>query len=133
MKSNATRKSERGTALMFALVVLVILSTGTALLWKQLHDNLAQQRRSWHQEQAFQLAEAGLERAVAELRVAPDTFRGCEETALGSGTYEVKVQPGGESDACKLSGANAASSESAVSLTSAVFAAILFIVVRALR
>jgi len=87
------KQNERGTALMFALFVLVILSTGTALLWKQLHGNLEQQRRSWHKEQSLQLAEAGLERAIAELRAAPEAYRGSEAVALGSGVYTVRVTP----------------------------------------
>jgi len=88
------RKGERGTALIFALLVLFILSAGTTALWSQLHGNLAAQRRAWHQEQAFQLAEAGLERAIAGLRAAPDAYTGEVDTPLGPGAYSVTVSPG---------------------------------------
>ena len=88
------RHGERGTALIFALMVLLILSMGTAALWSQLHGNLAAQRRAWHKEQAFQLAEAGLERAIAGLRAAPDAYTGETDTPFGPGTYSVTVTPG---------------------------------------
>ena len=81
---------------MFALFVLFILSIGTSVLWTQLHGNLTEQRRAWHREQAFQLAEAGLEHAVAALRKDPAGFTGVSDVPIGAGTYSVKVAPDSE-------------------------------------
>lgn len=93
---NNRRENQRGTALIFALAVLVILSIGTSALWSQLHSNLQQQRIAWHQEQAFHLAEAGLEKAVAMLRTGSDAYQGETQTELGPGHFTVTVQPGAE-------------------------------------
>jgi len=92
--SQRAKASQRGTALMFALMVLFILSIGTSVLWKQLHGNLAQQRRTWHQEQAYQLAEAGFEHAVASLRASSGKYQGEQDNVLGGGAWSVTVTPG---------------------------------------
>ena len=90
-----TRKSRqnRGSALIFALVVLFVLSLGTSVLWRQLHINLEQHRRVWHGEQAFQLAEAGLDHALAALRASGGTYRGDSEVPLGPGSFSVTITP----------------------------------------
>jgi Tfp pilus assembly protein PilX len=82
---------QRGTALIFALVVVFVLSIGTSVLWKQLHANLNEQRRTWHREQAFQLAEAGLEHAIARLRTNPAGYTGETDVPLGAGAFSVQV------------------------------------------
>lgn len=89
-----TRDGERGTALIFALVVVFILSVGTSVLWRQLHMNLEEQRRAWHREQAFQLAEAGLDRAIAQLRARGAAYTGESGVPLGAGHYSVSVSAG---------------------------------------
>ncbi len=81
------RRNRRGTALLFALVVLAILSIGTSVLWRQIHGNFQQYRVAWHQEQAFQLAEAGLETAIAGLRQAQGDYGGEENVPLGGGFF----------------------------------------------
>lgn len=91
----ATRRNQRGTALMFALMVMAILSIGTSVLWSQIHGQLAQQRQTWRQEQAFQLAEAGLEQAVTSLRAASGQYTGEASVPLGPGAFTVTVQPSG--------------------------------------
>ena len=93
---NPPRENQRGTALMFALMVMMILSIGTSVLWSQIHSQLAQQRQSWHREQAFQLAEAGLEQAIVALRAAPGQYTGEASVPLGPGTFTVTIQPGAE-------------------------------------
>ena len=91
------KNNQRGTALMFALMVMMILSIGTSVLWSQIHSQLAQQRQSWHREQAFQLAEAGLEQAIVALRAAPgQQYTGEANVPLGPGTFTVTIQPGAE-------------------------------------
>lgn len=80
---------------MFALMVMAILSIGTSVLWSQIHGQLAQQRQTWHREQAFQLAEAGLEQAMVALRAAPQSYTGEAAVPLGPGSFTVTVQPGG--------------------------------------
>ena len=93
---STARQNQRGTALMFALMVMAILSIGTSVLWSQIHGQLAQQRQTWHREQAFQLAEAGLEQALVGLRAAPGQYTGEAAVPLGPGTFTVTIQPGAE-------------------------------------
>jgi hypothetical protein len=82
---------------MFALMVMMILSIGTSVLWSQIHSQLSQQRQSWHREQAVQLAEAGLEQAIVALRAAPgQQYTGAANVPLGPGTFTITVRPGAE-------------------------------------
>lgn len=90
----SARQNQRGTALMFALMVMAILSIGTSVLWSQIHSQLAQQQQSWRKEQAIQLAEAGLEQAIAALRAAPGQYTGEAKVPLGPGSFTVTVTPG---------------------------------------
>lgn len=99
---NPARHNQRGTALMFALMVMAILSIGTSVLWSQIHAQLAQQRQSWHREQAYQLAEAGLEQAIMALRAAPAQYTGEADVPLGPGTFTVTVQPAGDAGAYQI-------------------------------
>lgn len=89
-----TRKRNEGTALIFAIAVLAILSIGTSVLWQQLHRNLDQHRMAWHQEQVFLIAEAGLESALAQLQHGPVDYDGEAQVAVGSGHFTVVVTPG---------------------------------------
>ena len=88
------RTGQQGTALMFALFVIVILSLGTTVLWRQLHGNLEQSRMAWRQEAAFQLAEAGLNRGIAEIRAQGPSYGGVTDAPLGPGTFTLIVTPG---------------------------------------
>ena len=79
---------------MFALFVIAILSIGTTVLWQQLHSNLEQSRTAWRQEMAFQLAEAGLNQGIAELRAQGSGYSGVSDAPLGPGTFTLIVSPG---------------------------------------
>jgi type II secretory pathway component PulK len=73
---------------MFALMVMAILSIGTSVLWSQIHSQLSQQRQSWHREQAFQLAEAGLEQA--DVLLGPGHFTVTVMAANEAGAYQIE-------------------------------------------
>jgi type II secretory pathway component PulJ len=87
---------------MFALMVMAILSIGTSVLWSQIHSQLSQQRQSWHREQAFQLAEAGLEQAIVALRAAPGQYTGEADVLLGPGHFTVTVMAANEAGAYQI-------------------------------
>lgn len=104
MKRQKSRnaRSRRGSAMIFALIVLFVLSLGTAVLWRQIHINLAGEHRAWRQEQAYQLAEAGLEHAIAHLRAGGAAETVLDRVPLGAGVYTVRITPGDEPGAFRV-------------------------------
>ena len=96
------RTRNEGTALIFAIMVLAILSIGTSVLWKQLHQNLEQHRMAWHQEQVFLVAEAGLDTAIARLRQPNANYAGEEDVVVGPGRFTVVVTPDGAARSYRL-------------------------------
>lgn len=80
--------------MIFALVVLFVLSLGTAVLWRQIHINLAGEHRAWRQEQAHQIAEAGIDHALALLRDGGAAETVLDRVPLGAGVYTVQITPG---------------------------------------
>jgi hypothetical protein len=105
-----TRVPKRGTALVTAMAVLmVVFFTGSAILSLSL-QSLRRGRFDALRARALALAEAGAERAIMYVRTtAPDgstdgTWRtnGCTETVTGQGTYRMVVQDGSGANAGKL-------------------------------
>ncbi len=84
-------RENKGSALIMAIVLIAVLGISNAALWKYLHVTLAQQARQERSEIAQHLAEAGLERAVALLRVDGE-YRGEQGTELGAGVFSVAVE-----------------------------------------
>ena len=96
------RTHNEGTALIFAIMVLAILSIGTSVLWQQLHRNLEQHRMAWHQEQVFLVAEAGLDTAIARLQQPNANYTGEENVVVGPGHFTVMVTPDGTAGTYRL-------------------------------
>lgn len=90
MNKNRSRR-DAGTAMWLALVLLMITSIGATATWRHMHHTMAYQKAVEKQEQCRNLAEAGLEKAVACLRIHAD-YRGESGTALGKGTFTVTVE-----------------------------------------
>lgn len=83
----------RGFAMILVMGLLAVMGTfGTALAVRQgrLHREAV---RNELDEEAHWLAEAGLARARFELARNP-LWEGCGPTALGEGTYEVRLVAG---------------------------------------
>ncbi len=89
-----TQRNERGAAIILAVILVAVMSIGVSAVWKYLHVTLGEEKRMENAEAALHLAEAGLEKAVAELRVRPDGYRGEIGTPLGAGRFSVEVRPG---------------------------------------
>lgn len=87
--------NNRGSALLAALVVLIIVGMGVSVVWSRLHGTLGQLQLQAESRQAIYLAESGLEKAVAILRVHPE-YAGENGTPLGTGRFSVQVTPSGE-------------------------------------
>ena len=84
-------KRQRGSVLLMAVMVVAAMSIGGAALWRYLHVTLEQERRLENNDTCLHLAEAGLDRAVAMLRVQPGSYTGEERVPLGEGQYSVEV------------------------------------------
>lgn len=84
----------RGSALLIAIVLVAALSIGAAAVIRLTHITLRESGKDAKTEVARQLAEAGIDKAVAMLRVNP-LYAGEERTALGAGRFTVSVQRDG--------------------------------------
>lgn len=84
---------ERGAALLAAVVCLLVFGGFGTAYWSQLHVTLAHARGFAKEQRAHALAEAGIARALAELRAGNTGFAGTEPCALGEGFYTVRVAP----------------------------------------
>jgi len=84
------RRRNEGLVLMWVVVLIATLSVFLSALlsgWRQLHE---QARRERDDAVALALAEAGVDRAIWELRRTPD-WPGVEKAQLGAGEYTVQV------------------------------------------
>lgn len=84
----------RGSALLIAIVLVAALSIGAAAVIRLTHITLRESGKDAKTEVARQLAEAGIDKAVAMLRVNP-AYAGEEPTPLGAGRFTVSVQRDG--------------------------------------
>ncbi len=90
MPSRHDKRGERGVALLMALFLLAALSIGSTAAWQFMNRTFDEGRRFQHGQKAFLLAEAGLEKAVAELRNDP-AYAGDKDISLGEGRFTVRV------------------------------------------
>ena len=102
MSRRTPTPSKQGTALIYAILLLFVLSVSSAALYKQLQGNFRAVRQEGYRVQACALAEAGLEDALARLRFGegrpPQTWQGY----LPGGHYRVEWQetpPGPDGEA----------------------------------
>ncbi len=86
------RNPRNGSALLMAVVLVMVLSIGAAAVWHYLHVTLRETARQEKLTMALHLAEAGLDKAVAELRARPG-YQGEQKTPLGRGRFSVTVTP----------------------------------------
>lgn len=89
---HAALGDDRGSVLLAALILIFIVSAGAALVWRGLQQQVSRQHGEARQEQVQQLAEAGLDTAIAMLR-HDRSYAGEADTALGEGRFSVVVAP----------------------------------------
>lgn len=82
--------TEQGSALLTAIIFIGILGIlVSAFLYNIMATNSSLKRTS-NLQVAFNLAEAGIDKAIAELNRSP-SYLGEEDTSLGEGTFSVSV------------------------------------------
>lgn len=96
------RKLQRGSALIFVVILLTVMAVGSTAMWRYLHFNGEHGRRVTETAKAIHLAEAGLEKAIAALREQGAAYQGETNTALGDGRFSIRVQPTAETGAWTL-------------------------------
>src|SRR5688500_16259335 len=83
--------NEKGQILVFAIGILLVIIIMTVLLISNAFTYSASSKYSTESLQAMNLAEAGIDRAVAALNKTAGSYNGESETVLGNGSYSVTV------------------------------------------
>jgi len=95
MSRKEQRRSDEGTALVLAIGYVGIVTLLASALLVQFHRTRDALVRAGADQQCFNLAESGIDKAVAELRAAPDGgYRGEQDIPFGKGRFSVAVEPG---------------------------------------
>jgi hypothetical protein len=92
MKLNLKILTENsGTALLISLALIAMLTGVVIMSVDRSNTDVELSFNQLHEEQAFYIAEAGMERAVAQLGFDPNWRTGYLSEALGNGYYTVAV------------------------------------------
>lgn len=95
MKLNL-KLSQHGSIFPVALIVLTSILVITIVLVSNSFTLKQSSRYSINNLEAVLLAEAGIDKAIASLNKAPDTYNGEAEVFLGNGSYSVSITSAGQ-------------------------------------
>lgn len=87
------RLNQKGAGLITVLVFVSLLLILLGILLNKLENEFASGTITYHNLQALNIAEAGIEKAIFELNRTNRTYTGEKNTALGNGKFTVTVQP----------------------------------------
>lgn len=90
-KTAVSKSNEKGQALVLAVVVVALVLINTLIIIGSSQTFFLNSRYTVQADQALNLAEAGLDKAVASLNATGGKYKGEIETPLGSGSYGVTV------------------------------------------
>ena len=99
---NRRMHSQRGSALLAAVGYVAVISLFALTFVLQWHQTCSVLRRSGQEQLCRNLAEGGIEKAVAELRFGDGTYRGETSTVLGDGRFSVEVEEGASAGEYRL-------------------------------
>lgn len=96
---NSTRacgqwRGDAGTALFLVVGFLVALMISSGAFFKLMHNTMSHTHDGERRQVCLNLAEGGLDKALAELGARPDEYRGEQDTPLGPGMFSTEVRPG---------------------------------------
>lgn len=86
-------KNQSGQVLVFALIALVLIVVNTLLIISGAFLYRENTNYSVQSVDATNLAEAGIDKAVASLNTSAGSYNGETDTALGNGTFSVTIVP----------------------------------------
>lgn len=95
MSLRGKKHSERGAALIVAVVLLGVLGLFGTAYWQHLHFTLKAARDYAKEQSAEVIAESGIAVAVAQLRAGQAPAAGVSQR-VGEGYYTLRVTPGAE-------------------------------------
>jgi hypothetical protein len=84
---------ERGFAMVIVIGYLFIVAAAGSAYIAFVHHCMAQAHAREQRQACLNLAEAGIDKAIAELRAKP-SYEGEKNTPLGEGSFSVSVKPG---------------------------------------
>jgi len=83
-----------GSALVVTVVYLAVMTLFASTFIGYLNRTISSAGRAERKQVCIAIAEGGIDKAMAELRVRPDEYRGESNTPLGKGRFSVEVVPG---------------------------------------
>lgn len=89
-------KHQRGAAMLMTLTFLAILTISVTATLSWFHATHRYTRGSEARLVCAHIAEAGIEKAIAELRVGNLSYAGESDTVIGDGTFSVGVLGNGD-------------------------------------
>jgi len=89
-----SRSRSNGMALLLVLGFLSVLMIASGAVFTYLNKTMSRATTIQNQQICLNLAEAGVEKAVAELAAGRLDYRGENHTPLGEGSFSVEVVPG---------------------------------------
>ena len=84
--------NKKGSATLVALIVIFVMATLASALYLKLTNRMKLLRQREHSLAAFNLAESAISVGLSGLAQAPESYRGQEETRLGTGTFAVSCK-----------------------------------------
>lgn len=96
------RTEKKGSALLVTIMYLAALTMLAAAFLTLFHRTFEQWRDAECHQLCLYIAEGGIEKALAELRLDAAAYAGEEDTPLGMGSFSVEVQPGTRRDTYRV-------------------------------
>lgn len=92
----------RGSALILAIGYLAVVTILASTFLTMLNRSVTYATQTEHEQACLNIAEGGLDKALAVLRVQPRSYRGEANTPLGEGRFSVTVEPGAGAGAYRV-------------------------------
>ncbi|HUW60004.1 MAG TPA: hypothetical protein VMZ06_03275 [Candidatus Bathyarchaeia archaeon] len=86
-------KNSRGAAMLLAIGVLAIMTISLSATLTWFHVTFKYTSLEEARQTCSHIAEAGLDKALAEVKVGNRTYTGETDTVVGDGTFSVAVAP----------------------------------------
>jgi hypothetical protein len=86
-------KARDGSALLITVMYLAAMTLFASTFLSFLNRTISHQRRTELKQICLNIAEAGLDKALAELRTHPTDYSGESGAPLGKGRFSVEVEP----------------------------------------
>ncbi len=90
----ARAAGKAGMALFLVIGLLAVLMIGSAAFFSLMNHTMSRAHTGEQRQVCLNLAEGGVDKALAELCARPNAYAGESDTLLGEGAFTVEVRPG---------------------------------------